>query len=482
MAFPTITNSPADHSWNSSLIPIKCTFSEYTSDTLNLIVQVQVWNGASMTPPSQYVDLGGKMRCASILNNAGMFYINVEDIANTVTEAHISHQQNFGNCEDTGTGFLVDSYTNWEYYGNRLIRIKVQREYLDATTGLIVVDPDTTTSDPWNVHAGVAPLKYNYLNLVGNWSIYQLGYDSGRPDRKELFYLTTAPRYRVPRKTTEPLSYNEYRYKLRTDEQLIVNSLDWPFITGANNRIRVRTYNANGSLLMLRNFTSVITNYKDGFHTLLMGPHDLIKGATPIVAEGVDFSVVSYYTIHWDAETSAGGGVYIDDIAARIRVDIDRTCAPIGRKRFAWRNQLGGWDMCSSNGVYKETKKIKRNTFQKRLEDADTTSLMAYGKNNWSNETIITGSVTTHAMKNREAMWFSEIGSSQLVYVQIFNDKYDPIPSFTDFEIHEDQWNCLHWVPIIITSNSIKTIKTDENHVKLEFSFQYAVNERFGRM
>lgn len=481
MAFPTISNAPQSHSWNSTLIPIRFTFTEFTADTLNLLVQVQVWNGAAFTPPSQYVDVGGKMRCASVLNSAGYFELNIEDIANTLTAADIGHQQNLGNCESTGTGFLVDSYTNWEYYGNRLVRVKVQREYLDGTTGLIEVDPDTTTSDGFNVHAGIAPMKFNYLHLVGNWDIYKLGYKASHSDRKELFYLTNAPRYRVPRKTSEPLSYYEYRYKLRTDEQLPVNSLDWPFISGANNRIRVRTYNAAGTLLMLRNYTSVITNYKDGFHSLLMGPHDLIKGATPIVAEGTDFSVVSYYTIHWDAETTAGGGVYIDNIASRIRVDIDRTCAPIGRKRFAWRNQLGGWDMFTSNGVYKERNEVKRNTFTKRLTAAETTSLMAYGKNNWSNETTKSGSIISHKMTKREAIWFSEIGSSQVVYMQIFNQHYEHVPNFLDEELHEDMWNCLHWVPIIITSKTIKVLNTDDKFAKVEFNFQYAVNERFGR-
>jgi len=70
MAFVTISTQPDSYSINSSLLPVVLNMTEGSADTLNVVVQVQVWNGPAMTPASTWVDVGGKMRAASRLNSA----------------------------------------------------------------------------------------------------------------------------------------------------------------------------------------------------------------------------------------------------------------------------------------------------------------------------------------------------------------------------------------------------------------------------
>lgn len=492
MAFVAITTQPKNRSIKSTILPLMLHFSEYSSDTLNVLVQVEVWNGPSGSPPSQWVEVGGKMRCASQLHFAGAFYINLEDICNPLTDAHIHSQQNLQNCYNYGDDFLDVTFTDWEYKGNRLCRVKVQREYLDASTGLIVVDTDITTSNSFTVHEGAQPNDYNFLGLMGMWDLYYLGYDSSEPDRAMLYYLTNAPRYSIPRPnmTGYPATGGkwEYRYTLKTDENLMLCMFNWNFFTDQRNKVFIDTYRKDDVLLDMREFW--VTNDKDGMHSYMAGPHAFFLQNTPSAAEGnvagSEWENVDYYTIQMASEKTAGGALMID-IVAPIKVTIDRTCKGAGYKKFAWRNQLGGFDMFSSDGSYQERSNTKRDQFQKRIKTVNiknhegAASLFAYGKNNWTNTTSRVGQIVSHNLTTRQAKWFANIGSSAQVYVSVY-DKDNPVPDFVGFSVHEDQWDCQFWTPIIIKSKSIKFIKSKDKTVRVEFTYEYAVNERWGRM
>lgn len=492
MAFVTISVQPKDRSINSTILPFMLHFSQSSSDTLNVICQVEVWNGASFTPPSQWVTVGGKMRCASQLNNAGFYYINLEDICNPLTDAHLFSQQGLQNCYRYGDGFLDGTFTDWEYMGNRLVRVKVQREYLDATTGLIVVDSDITTSNNFTVHEGAQPNDYNFLGMVNLWDIYYLGYNSSYPDRAMKYYLTNAPRYSIPRPdmTGYPATGGswEYRYTLKTDENLLLCMFNWKYFDGQKNKVYVDTYRKDGVLLQMREYE--ITNDNDGMHSYMAGPFSFFLRNTPIAVEGnvagQEFANVDYYTLQMGSEKSAGGAVKMD-IVAPVKVTIDRTCKGDGYQKFAWRNQQGGWDMFSSDGTYQERSSTKRDIFQKRIptvgagNNEGIGSLWSYGKNNWTNTTSRVGQIVSHQLTQRQAKWFANIGSSAQVYVSVFN-KDNPVPDHTDMEIHEDNFDCQFWLPIIIKSKAIKFIKSKDKTVQIEFTFEYSVNERWGRM
>ena len=485
MAFVSIGNQPQANSINSTLLPITLTMSEATANTLNVIVQVWVWNSGG-----PWVEVGGKMRCASRFDLAGQFYINIEDICNPLTDAHLYTQNALQNCYEYGDDFISRTLTDWEYYGNRLVKCVVQREYLDATTGLIVVDPDETTSNSFTIHEGAQPNSMNFMNLMGNWDVYQLAYDSSYTSRGFLFYLTNAPRYRVPRSTIGgSFISEEYRYKLKTDEELILCGWFWEYFSAQKHKFTSKTYDVVGTLLNTR--TVEIDGDDDGMQTMMVGPFAFFLQNTPIASEGNVagswFSEVSYYTLESASEKTSGGS-YQNDIAAPIKVTIDRNCKGIGYKRFAWRNQLGGWDMFSSDGTYTERTDVKRDQFEKRIPTVTATSftgddsLWSYGKNNWNNVSEKKGTIVSQNLTQREAAWFANIGSSAQVYMKIFNNKYDPQPQFTYTEMFEDDHKCHYWVPIIITTKSIKSIKTNDKYVTVEFSFAYAVNERWGRL
>lgn len=489
MAYPTITVQPGNYSFNSTINPIIIRATEYTSNTLNLVAQVQVWNTVGMTPPSQWVDYGGKMRCASDLDFPGNFFLNIEDIVNPLTDAWLQSQHGLDNCYAYGgTSWLEFTFTDWEYEGNRLVRVRLQREYLDAD-GIIQIDPDITTTNRLVIHEGSPPNNMNFRPGVTSWQPYRIAYDSTNQTGKKL-YFTNYPRtgFNPRPNVSHNVASSQYIYdfSMKEWEDFPICFYSNPFFTGQTNNVGLETFDAAGVSLNTRLF-----NYAcdaDGMQSFMIGPKSLRLYNTPNGAEGTNFENVAQYYITQGSQISSGS-VTFSNMATPINVKIDRTCEGAGYKRFAWRNQLGGWDMFSSDGEYREQNSITRDTFQRRIAPYGRklgapgyATTWAYGKNNWNNKTIKQGRITSHAMTNVQAKWFSEIGSSQMVYVQMFNKRYNPVPNYTDFDVYEDDWTCQWWTPIIITSKSIKNINTKDRLVKVSFTFEYAVNERFGRM
>lgn len=498
MAFVTISTQPDSYSINSSLLPVVLNMTEGSADTLNVVVQVQVWNGPAMTPASTWVDVGGKMRAASRLNSAGSFYINIEDVINPYTDAHLYSIYTLANCPAKGSDdrYITGTMVDWEYKGNRLFRVIVQREYLDAATGLIVLDPDETTSNNFTGHEGVQQIDWNFKRMVGNWGNFELAFDSLFADRQYLFILNNVPRY-ANRAGVEVGFLNEYRATMKEDEDFAYCAWLWTYVhpDPIYARIRLLTYDKSDNLLNTRLF--YVDGDRDGMKSFMCGPKSTFAYNIPNAAEGnlfeQEFENVDYYYIHLDAETASGGGVYSDDIAAPFRIKVDRTCKGMGYKRFMWRNQLGGWDAFTSDGTAVESIVIARQQFQKRILATSSggddvwqlpNNLFAYGKNNWSNKTSKRGQVKSHSLTQREAKWFSMIGSSAQVYMKIMDvdSKINPTPLWRDMAEFEDWNECDFWVPILIKSKSIKNTKSKENYMTIEFNYEYAVDERWGRM
>jgi len=496
MAFVTITSQPANRDIVSSLLPVVYNFSELTADTLNVVVQVQVWNGATMSPASQWVDVGGKMRCASLLNNAGYFYINIEDIINPYTDAHVYHQTRLGTCDGiaSGTDFVDRTLTMWEYYGNRLFRIRVQREYLDGTSGLITLDPNITDSNWCTGHEGAQKNEWNFKEMMGDWDNFKLGYDSGNTTRGYLFLLNNVPRYRHPRFVVDgesPAIPNQYELSMKTDEDFIYCFFAWDYVADVKNRIELLTYNKSDTLLNTRQFE--FDADKDGMKSFMCGVRSMFARNVPNAAEGntagSEFENVAYYKLKHDCEQTPAG-TWRENIAAPMRINIDRTCKGKGYRRFMWRNQLGGWDTFTSDGKYEESTKIQRDTYQKRIPaqgapvDERFTSLFTYGKSNWSNQTTKVGKIVSHNLTAREAEWFGMIASSAQVYVKILRDGdlVNPRPIWRDAESFEDWNECDFWTPVIIKTKTIKHYKSTDKYQKIEFQFEYVVNERWGRL
>ena len=498
MAFVSIATQPKAYSINSSLLPVVLNMTEGSADTLNVVVQVYVWNGPAQTPPSTWVEVGGKMRAASRLDVAGSFYINIEDIINPYTDANLYSIYTLPNCPSRGSDdrYISSTHTDWEYIGNRLFRVAVQREYLDAATGLITLDPDTTTSNPFTGHEGVQQIDWNFKRMVGNWENFELTYDPLMADRKWLFILNNVPRY-ASRAGGEFAFLNEYRATMKEDEDFAYCAWLWTYVhpNVINARIRLLTYDKSDVLLTTRTF--YIDGDRDAMQSFMCGPKSTFAYNLPSIAEGQnvgqEFINVAYYYIHCDAEKASGGGLYWDDIAAPFRINVDRTCKGMGYKRFMWRNQLGGWDAFTSDGIANESIMVARQEFQKRILATSgggddkwqlPNNLFAYGKNNWSNKTSKQGQVKSHSLTQREAKWFSMIGSSSQVYMKIMDkdSKINPTPLWNNIAEFEDWNECDFWIPIIIKSKSIKNTKSEDNYMKVEFNYEYAVDERWGRM
>lgn len=481
MAFVIIQLQPQSRSVESTLRPINFQFAvQPVADTLNVISQVQYNNAGTWT------DWGGKMRSPEILGNAGRYSLQIADVVNSLPkgEADGIRQLGAGNCYGSGgVNSLPQNY--WAMKSNWRVRVQVQREFLDASTGFIELDPDITTSYEFNIHEGASPVKNGLwgtgFNVFSN-TLAEYVMASTPNDGTDGGFLWLTDNVYIKRGR---FRFGQYKSRIRESEQFLLNTFNGRLIKPVvlDNRLLIQTIGQNGAVLNSRNVTWLYgfgTLALDGMNTIDVGFRSIKTAYTPSGAEGTGFENVFKYRVVNEVQNSLGNA-WIE--SSQWMFTIDRTCKGKGYQRFMWKNQLGGWDMFSSEGKLESRRKILRKKFQKRRGRKN--NIEGFGQNNWLNTEDEIMKIESQPMTTAEAMWFSKISASALCYVRIDMDSDFNPQSFGDFNSYEtwrDDYRCNGYISIIILSGSVKVANSTKGMQKVSFEYTYANRNLFPRM
>ena len=479
---PTIMLQPRTNSLESTLEPILFQFGVTpVGDTLNVISQLQYYyNGA-------WTDWGGKMRSPSVLGFSGSYQLQVSDVFNSLPKGTATNigRLGSGDCYSGALGSLPQTY--WHNISNFEVRLVCQREFLDATTGFIELDPTTETSNVFNIHEGSAPRlqslwtssRNNFTNSFANYVMMTFPNDGTQGG----FLWLTDNVYKT--RSNEFTRLGLYKTNIRDSEQFFINTFIGSVIKPLTYipQLEITTFAKNGTSLFQRLVTwstGFGATPLNGMNTMDVGFRSIIASYTPDASEGTNFEFVDHYVVQNKIRNPNNNG-YIYSNAWLFKVN--RTCKGKGYQRFLWKNQLGGWDMFSSEGKLETRRKIQRKKFTQRLEGFAT--IDSYGQNHWLNTESEIMKIESQPMTNADAMWFSKIGASTLVYLRIDMDSEFNPQSFGDFNSYEnwrDAGLCNKYTAIIILSGSIKIMNTSKGLQKVSFEYQFANNNIFPRM
>jgi len=478
MAFPTITIQPKNESINSSLYPINFTIVESTPDTLNILSQVEYWNGSAWTT------WGGQMRCSPNLDFAGYYDLNIADLVNSLPKSDASGFRSLGDGGCFGGAIGQLEQIDWESVSNWKVRIQTQREYLDTGTGFIEVDSDITQSNSFYIHEGAAPfIQFSHGSSGIQESLTFGSYlmQQNTTDAANSWLWLTDNIYQA----NNPQHRWDYTTKIRKTEQFYLHTFNGRLLTGItlDNKLQITTFHRNGTPLGIRNVTWNFPPNNDGMQSIDVGFRSIMGAYVPNGAEGPNFDYVASYEVVNKVANAANTSLGCSSLTWVFK--IDRTCRPKSYQRFMWKNQLGGFDMFSSEGKLESRRKIKRSRFERRRTRLDWKNVESYGKNNWLNKEEKTFKIETQNLRAKEAKWFSKIGASALVYLRVdLVSKDNPVAfgNFTSWENLRDSGQCNSYVPIIINSNSIKIRNTSKQFSKVSFEYQFAVSDLYPRM
>jgi len=479
---PTIQIQPKKNSLESTLEPILFQFAVTpVGDTLNVISQLQYnFNGV-------WTDWGGKMRSPSVLGYSGSYQLQVADVLNSLPKGTAKGIAQLGNgaCYGGAMGALPQTY--WHNKSNFEVRLVCQREFLDATTGFIEIDPTTETSNVFNIHEGSAPRlqalwSSSYNDFTRSFANYiMMTFPTDGTQGGWLWLTDNVYKKRSDQYTRSGL----YRTNIRDSEQFFINTFIGKVISPLTYvpECQIITFAKNGTPLFQRSVawaTGFGSSPLNGMNTMDVGFRSIKEAFTPDPSEGTNFAYVDHYLVQNRLRNANNNG-YINSNAWLFK--INRTCKGKGYQRFLWKNQLGGWDMFSSEGKLETRRKIQRKKFTQRLEGFAT--IDSYGQNHWLNTESEIMKIESHPMTNADAIWFSKIGASTLVYLRIdMNSEFNP-QSFGDFNSYEnwrDSGLCNQYTAIIILSGSIKVMNTSKGLQKVSFEYQFANNNIFPRM
>ena len=476
MATPTIQIQP--RGIVSSLDAIYYQFSEYTADTLNIVVQLQY----DTTGAGNWVNWGGRMRCAPKLNQAGIYQLFVQDVLNSLPKSDVDDLPQLGSgcCYSGAIGLLPQKF--WAGISNWKCRVVAQREYIDAATGFVELDPDEVTSVQIIIHEGSQPRRNKlWQSIVTDSHQFAefLMQQSTTDNRTSWLWLTDCI-WQRNRKTNAATYY----VNIRDTEQFYINTFVGRLLGGITQTtdLVIYTYDHNGMSLASRsiNWNAGMTN--DGMQTIDVGFRSYACSFRndPQGGELSDFSNVGSYKV-MNLVSDSTNTTHVRSSVWNFKVI--RTCKPDSYQRFLWKNQLGGWDMFSSEGKFTSRRKIKHETYEKRYARGER-ALYNFGKNNWVNTEDEVMQIETQPITQAEAMWFSKIGSSAFTYLRIdMESKYNPqaYGTFDEYETWRDAGKCNDYIPIVINSSSIKITDTNKRHQKVSFEYQLATRNLYPR-
>lgn len=464
-----ITSQPKLNKLCSTLVPLKFIVTETTADTTNIVATCYVTNQTT----GVQTQISGKFRMAPSLTQVDTFLFDSSEIFNTLTKYTLKDYPN--NIQlGTNEGSLL-TQKSWPDVATYFVDVRFQREYLDAATGLIVLESGTTNSNRFFVHEGVPEKRWLNDMVTSN------GNNASVFDYFN-FYFDTDIQYKRYF-TNYPIIKRNQTTSLRTSNVKIHESESYMlmFVAPLDNRtcndyiIYIKTY--SDDFLTFLNIHAIDVSESPNLQSVLVGFRDIKNAFTPIAAEGSNFINVKNYSVSFMAGNDNGGTCVYSEMSTIYNFNVDRSCIENGGyMRFAFKNMLGGYDMVSSRGSFVEKTKNKFQTFEQSLGYDNWNNAMDFGNSNWSNTNVKGFSVTTQNLKPEYAAHFAEMFSSTQVYLRVKNDSYKKVydvdATITSLE------QPYFYEPIVINAGSQNIIDSSNNTKKLTFSFDMAVNQR----
>lgn len=448
----------------STLIPIFYQCRDTDPNTTNVIAKCYVTNQTT----SVSTQVGGSYRLAPNLEFAGYFKFDASEVFNTLTKWTLENDSNAQFGSNVGMPASIRSGAD---VVNFRVYVEFYREYLDTTTGLIVIDPTPLTSYATYVHEG-SPDK-NFLTQVVNDNGTNVGafkYFNTLNDieNKVSRWFTNYPIKLIDGKLISKVT-------IRRDETYSLRFHPPPSQQNdvCGYYISLKTYDE--SMILLNTHT---TNITDDFNTqsIRCGMFDVVNGYTANLAEGTNFENVTNYTINFIANTG-GATCVAKNVLTQYNFKINDTCNKnTGYLRFAFKNMLGGFDLVTSNGKYSRKTKNKFEDFEQSLGYFGMFKPMEFGNSNWANQNVERYSVTTHVMKKENAIHFAEMFSSTNVYLRVENNGHLSVVD-TDLNLNALE-QPIYYEPIILKGKTINIEKSNDNYASLKFTFEMAVNQR----
>jgi len=484
MAAPIITIQP--RGIVSTLAPIFYQCTESTANTLNVVAQLQY----DATGSGGWTDWGGKMRLASTLVASTTFQLDAGDVFNSLPKGQAEDMSRLGSGCCYGGGHSTLGQDFWFLKSNWHVRAIFQREYLDAATGFIELDPDETESNVVTIHEGLPPRiqsqRQSSLVVTSAWQFgaYYMQFDPLNGTEGNWLWLTDAihnTRSDFGGYTTK----KNYKVRIRPTEQFLISTFNGELASGITdeNVLTIRTFDQTGSMLETREINWSQGNTNDGMQTMDVGFRTIICALEPIVTEGTDFENVTHYEVYNAVKSDTGAW----KASTRWWFTIDRTCVEQNAyRRFLWKNQLGGWDMFSSEGTFESKRQTKHETFTKRLVAGGQAQpqLYHYGKNNWITIEDQVHKITTHALTDSEAMWFSKIVNSAFTYVRVDMEATlggQIFGTWDSYETWRDGSDCNGWAMIVIKTNTMRIRRTSKKTQRITFEYSFARRDVYPR-
>ena len=462
----TITKQPKVQKLVSTLIPISYTLLDTASDTTNIIAKC-FWTSQTTAVNTQ---IGGSYRLAPSLFS-GYYNFDASEVFNTLTKTTLGDYPVELGAQSIG---ITASVRSWEDIGTFLVYVEFYREYLDATTGLIVVDPTPVTSYNIYIHEG-SPNKQFLLEAVadngindGVFHFYNAGYYG------QALYKKWFTNYPIVADGSRRISY----VNIHESEQYM---LTWqtpptPYTDSCPYQLNITTYDAAGLLLNTHIF---VLSEDRNLQSIWCGFPDIVNGLTANINEGTNFINVAEYRVTLKGNTvhqTPPACEYLD-MLTEYRFKVSRKCiANGGYLRFAFKNMLGGFDMVTSNGKFTHKTKNKFEDFEQSLGYYNWAKPMEFGNSNWANQNVERYSVTTELMKKEYAQHFSEMLSSTNVYLRVENTSALKV-SDSDLSIDAIE-QPYYFYPIVIKGGNTNIDLSQDNQASIKFSFEMAVNQR----
>tara|TARA_R110000803_G_scaffold59599_2_gene118364 strand:- start:4075 stop:5493 length:1419 start_codon:yes stop_codon:yes gene_type:complete len=464
-----INTQPTSNKLCSTLVPLKFIVTETTADTTNIVATCYIYDQTTAVE----TQISGKFRMAPSLSQVDTFLFDSSEIFNTLTKYTLKDYPN--NIQlGTNEGSLLTQKI-WQDVATYYVAVKFQREYLDAATGLIVLEAATINSNRFYVHEGVPEKRWlnDMVNSNGSsasvFDYFNFYFDT---DKQYKRYFTNYPIIKR-NQTTSLRTSNVKIHKSESYMLMFVAPIDTRLCN--DYKIYIKTY--SDDFLTFLNIHAIDVSDSPNLQSVLVGFRDIKNAFTPIAAEGSNFINVKNYSVSFMVGNDNGGTCVYSEMSTIYNFNVDRSCIDNGGyMRFAFKNMLGGYDMVSSRGAFVEKTKNKFQTFEQSLGYDNWNNAMDFGNSNWSNTNVKGFSVTTHNLKPEYAAHFAEMFSSTQVYLRVENDSYKKIYDVDATITALEQ--PYFYEPIVINAGSQNIIDSSNNTKKLTFSFDMAVNQR----
>ena len=508
MAAVTILKQPSRDGVCATLANIDFIFQELSSDTVNVIVQCYVYQ------VGVWQELGGQVRVASNLYTSTIYNFNATGIAALLPKGKLTDLAALGSGDGCNLGVFntkisgqMTEKSDWKF------KLIVQREFLDAATNTIKLDPQTTTSFEFNVWEASPPISnviYGYWSGTQNTTRYMNPYlmtDNNNQNSGWLWMTDCVLRNK--RMITndggnittrwEPM----YDVTIKEFEQFYIFCGNGNLRTGITNTndLVIETYDEQNRFLGQHIFdwnTLIFGGYSNAGRCYFDAGWRTLKNSLNFnVAEGTIGRDVDHYTIKTLVSDSSN---VPNKSSSKWYFTIDRECVKKARplaayQRFSWKNAMGGFDFFTSDGMLKTERKFKPSRYEKRQEYLGNTTI---GKQNYQSSVEYRHKVTTHEMSNLEAEWFSKMLASPQTYIRVETNRNTtsnaiPLitnligmdaPSYNDYDISDglrDAAMCNQYMPIVIDTKSVQISTTKDNSVKIKFTYSYAADNQYLR-